>query len=32
MRIDALTIKELEATVARVGLSTTARGRQPVKA
>jgi 4-hydroxy-tetrahydrodipicolinate synthase len=32
MRIDALTIKELEATVARVGLSTTARGRQAVKA
>jgi 4-hydroxy-tetrahydrodipicolinate synthase len=32
MRIDALTIKELEATVARVGLSTTARGRQVVKA
>ena len=32
MRIDALTIKELEATIARVGLSTTARGRQAVKA
>jgi len=32
MRIDALTIKELEATIARVGLSSTARGRQAVKA
>ncbi|NQW83161.1 MAG: dihydrodipicolinate synthase family protein [Alcaligenaceae bacterium] len=32
MKIDSLTIKELEATVARVGLSLTARGRQPVLA
>ena len=30
MRIDALTTKELEATIARVGLSATAKGRQTV--
>ena len=32
MKIDALTVKELEATIARVGLSVTARGRQAIKA
>lgn len=32
MKIDPLTAKELEATIARVGLSVTATGRQTVKA
>ena len=32
MKIDELTVKELEATIARVGLSVTARGRQTIKA
>ena len=32
MQIDALSVKELEATIARVGLSVTARGRQTIKA
>ena len=32
MKIDELTVKELEATIARVGLSVTARGRQIIKA
>ena len=32
MKIDALTVKELEATIARVGLSVTGKGRQAIKA
>lgn len=32
MKIDALTVQELEATIARVGLSVNARGRQAIKA
>ncbi len=32
MKIDALTVKELEATIARVGLSVTGRGRQQIQA